>query len=384
MAARTRPFVIVGGGMAADAAARGIRAVDPERPILLFSSEPHPPYDRPPLSKGLWHGTPEERIWRDTADESVTVRVDSMVTAIDPECREIELSNGERQGYEGLVLATGCRPRRLPGDPSGVVYFRDFESYRTVRRAADEGRRIAIIGGGFIGTELGASLRDSGSSVSLHYPEGAPLERILPGPLPRRIAEAFADRGIELHPHREVSDGAPLPDADLVVAGVGVEPRVGLARDAGLEVDGGIRVDASLQCSEPGIFAAGDVVSFPLPLRGGRYLRLEHESHANESGMLAGMGVAGSPQRYDPVPTFYSGFFGVTWEVAGLLECDDEAPGLHLGASIDDPGVGIYRVGGELGGLLLWNRPGMMGRAKTLLRDAPGSTDSEILERLNG
>ncbi len=384
MADPVRPFVIVGGGMAADAAARGIRSVEPERPILLFSDEPHAPYDRPPLSKGLWHGTSEERIWRDTADEAVTVRVDSRVAAIDPEGHEIELSSGERQSYEGLVLATGCRPRRLPGNPDGVVYFRSLESYRTVRRAAEAGSRIAIIGGGFIGTELGASLREAGASVSLHYPEGALLERILPAPLPRRIADAFADRGIELHPHREASGGTPLPDADLVVAGIGVEPRVELARDAGLEVDGGIRVDAHLRTSAPGIFAAGDVVSFPLSLRGGRHRRLEHESHANESGMLAGMGAAGSPQDYDPMPYFHSGFFGLTWEVVGLPECDGEGPDLHLGSALDDPGVGIYRVEGRLMGLLLWNRPGAMRHARTLLHEAPGSSDSQILDRLNG
>jgi 3-phenylpropionate/trans-cinnamate dioxygenase ferredoxin reductase component len=389
------PYLIVGGGMAADAAVRGIRAVDPDHEILLVTAEPHPPYDRPPLSKGLWKGVDEDRIWRGTAEEGVTVRTRTRAVRLSPERREVLLEDGSVLSYRELLLATGASPARLGGDPEAVIHFRDLEDYRRLRGRAGDGASVGIAGAGFVATELASSLVGVGARAVMAFPEEAPLERILPAPLPERLARLFRARGVGLHPGVAVSEvvagtgglrllgegGAVADGLDVVVAGLGVRPAVGLAREAGLRVHDGVVVDERFSTSASGVHAAGDLVSFPLPLLGGRRVRVEHEDHANESGMLAGMAMAGAGQAYDPVPHFYSGFFDLTWEGLGLLEAD-RGPSLHLGERVDSPGAALYRKGGRLTGVLLWNAPGRARRARKLLREEPTLPEREALDRL--
>ena len=194
------PYLIVGGGMTADAAVRAIRAADPNGAVGLISTEPHPPYARPPLSKGLWKGDPESGIWRGTDSIDVTLRLGRRVTAIDPKAQTVTDDQGEVTRYGTLLLATGGSPRRLPIEDDQIIYFRTYDDYRRLRALANERQRFAVLGGGFIGTEIAAALRMAGREVVMLVPEAGlgarvfPADLSLPGGLLQGAGRETADR----------------------------------------------------------------------------------------------------------------------------------------------------------------------------------------------
>ena len=289
-------YLVVGGGMTGDAVCQGIRQVDSEGSIGLVGEEQHRPYKRPPLTKGLWSGAPEEKIWRQTGELDVDLRLGRRVTSIDPGRRRAVDDAGDEYAYEKLVLATGGTPRRLDGD-GDVVYYRTLDDYRRVRTLSDGGASFIVIGGGFIGSELAASLRSQGREVTIVFPEPGIGWRPYPAHLSHAVTEYYREKGVEvvaeglvasLDGHRVTLEDGRALEADAVVAGLGIVPRVELAVDAGLPVDNGIVVDdhARVQGFDD-VFAAGDVAQFPIvPL--GRQGRVEHEDHANNHGRLAG------------------------------------------------------------------------------------------------
>ncbi len=397
-------YLIVGGGMTADAAVRGIRSEDPEGQIRLLSAEPHPPYDRPPLSKGLWKGEPEERVHRETGDLQVDLRLDTRAVSLETDPPAVVDDSGTRHEAQRILLATGARPRRLADSHEGVIYLRTLDDYRRLRAHLETAQRIAVVGGGFIGCEIAGSLAAaSEAEVHLAFPEEMPLAGKIPPPFDRYLARTLEDMGVTIHSGVEVTgveeddrghyrlqtgEEDPSPDPgdtqpdvapvrekesralgtlpslpfDVVVAGLGVEPCVELARDAGLEVAGGIVVDHGLLTSAPHIWAAGDVARFPLSLTGRREI-LGHEEHANESGMLAGRAMAGASVRYDPLPYVYSGVGELTLEVVGLPSPEDEVE-VEAGTGPLDPGCARYFRNGRTTGVLIWNRPGRAFKVK--------------------
>ncbi|TVR66794.1 MAG: NAD(P)/FAD-dependent oxidoreductase [Gemmatimonadales bacterium] len=378
-------YLIVGGGMTADAAVRGIRSVDPEGGIRVLCAEPHPPYDRPPLSKGLWKGESEDRIGRDTADLEVDLRLGTRAVRLETDPLTVVDDGGTRHSARKILLATGARPRRLSGADDGVTYFRTLDDYRRLREGAEAAARIAVVGGGFIGCEVAASLAGStDAEIHLFFPEKTPLGGRIPPPFGGHLARVLEELGIQVHAETGIQGVQPAPDAqhrlqaadgaspdgldlagtpfDLVVAGLGVEPCTELADEAGLTVDGGIVVDHGLQTSLPGVWAAGDVTRFPLSLTGRREM-LGHEEHANESGMMAGQAMAGESVHYDPLPYVYSGMGDLTLEVVGLPSPDDEAEAVP-GESPLDPGFARYSRDGRTTGVLIWNRPGRAFKVK--------------------
>jgi 3-phenylpropionate/trans-cinnamate dioxygenase ferredoxin reductase component len=177
---QTTRYLIVGGGLTGDAACNGIREVDSGGAITVVSEERHPPYARPPLSKGLWKGDAEDAIWRHTAELGVDLQLGRRIVALDLARHEARDDQGETYAYEKLLLATGGRPRRLPFDARDVVYFRTIEDYRRLRTLAGVGARICVIGGGFIGSELAAALALNGCSVTMVFPEPGIGARIFP------------------------------------------------------------------------------------------------------------------------------------------------------------------------------------------------------------
>src|SRR4051812_43123765 len=164
-------YLIVGGGMAGDAAAKGIRDLDADGSIGLVSAEAQPPYKRPPLTKDLWSGGDEAKIWRGTAERGVELHLGRRVVSLDLDARRARADDGTEYAYDRLVLATGGTPRRLAADGGAVTYFRTLDDYRRVRAAADAGSRFAVIGGGFIGSEIAAALRSAGRQVTMLFPE---------------------------------------------------------------------------------------------------------------------------------------------------------------------------------------------------------------------
>jgi NADPH-dependent 2,4-dienoyl-CoA reductase/sulfur reductase-like enzyme len=323
-------YLIVGGGMTAAAAVEGIRDHDGDGSVTLVGAEAHPPYKRPPLSKGLWSGGSEEKIWRGTAELGADLRLGRRIVALDFAARRATDDRGDEYGYEKLLLATGGEPRRLGGAGAGdVVYFRTLDDYHRLRAAAEGGAHVVVIGGGFIGSELAASLTGVGARVTMLFPEPAIAFRLLPRGLADFVTGYYREKGVDVRPGQTVEavDGGRVTlgsgetlDADAVVAGLGIVPATGLAEAVGLPVDDGIVVDEHGRVEgHADVFAAGDVASFPSPVLG-RRLRVEHEDHANTHGRVVGANMAGAGRPYDHLPFFYSDLFDLGYEAVGEVD----------------------------------------------------------------
>ncbi|MGH2578507.1 MAG: NAD(P)/FAD-dependent oxidoreductase, partial [Actinomycetota bacterium] len=314
-------YLIVGGGMTADAAVRGIRKEDATGAIGVLGAEPHPPYNRPPLTKGLWKGEPLDGIWRKTEDTDARLIPGRRVVTVDPEGKRVTDDQGTGYDYGTLLLATGGEPRRFKDAPEGVVYFRTLDDYRKVRGLADRGAKFVVVGGGFIGSEIAAALRMQGRDVTMIVKDDGIGARVFPPDLSRWLVGYYREKGVTVLLGRgadrvESRDGKfrvrsgkdePLV-ADAVVAGLGIEPNVDLARQAGLVVSDGVEVDDQLRTSRPEIYAAGDVANFLNPALGKR-IRVEHEDNAVTMGGHAGRSMAGDPAPYGHLPFFYSDLF---------------------------------------------------------------------------
>jgi NADPH-dependent 2,4-dienoyl-CoA reductase/sulfur reductase-like enzyme len=381
-------YLIVGGGLTADAACKGIREVDPDGTIMLVGEEAYAPYARPPLSKGLWKGDAESTIWRGTARLGVDVRLRRRIIALDLREQVATDGEGQRYGYDRLLLATGGRPRRLPfGDD--VIYFRTFDDYRHLRTLADHGSRFVVIGGGFIGSEIAAALARTGCSVTMVFPEPGIGWRIFPAELSVALNDYYRNRGVKLLPGASVvgierdritlGDGRML-EADAVVAGIGIEPNVELAAEAGLPVTNGIVVDALGRVGgRREVFAAGDVARFPVRALGGD-LRVEHEDHAKSHGRRVGANMAGAAEPYDHLPFFYSDLFDLGYEAVGELDSQRQTV-VELG-ELGDEGL-VYYLDAEGGprGVLLWNLFGHVDEARELIQAGQPIRPGALAER---
>ena len=383
-------YLIVGGGMTADAAARGIREVDPQGDIGLLCEEPDPPYSRPPLTKGLWKGDALESVWCKTADLGVTLHLGKRAARLDPAARQVIDHRGATYGYRKLLLATGARPRRLVAGGEQVVYYRTLTDYRRMRELADQGKRFAVIGGGFIGSELAAALATAGCKVTMLFSEAAIGARIFPQDLARFVSEYYAQKGVMLANGQSVIglvkrgrsfnvrtlSGADI-EAQVVVAGIGVQPNVELVEAAGLATDNGIAVDDRLRTGLADIYAAGDVAGFESPALGSR-VRVEHEDNALTMGRFAGRAMAGADEGpYAHLPFFYSDLFDLGYEAVGELD-----PRLQTVGDWKVPfreGVVYYLDGGRVRGVLLWNTWGQVDAARRLIAE-PGPFDAEDLK----
>ncbi len=383
-------YLVVGGGMAADAAVRGIRQVDPDGSIGLIGEETHPPYNRPPLSKGLWKGQRAETIWRTSANNEAIEHLGHRAESLDPAAKQVVDDRGTIYHYHKLLLVTGGTPRRLANDDPAVIYFRTLDDYHRLRTLAKEGNNFVVIGGGFIGAEIAAALTEAGKQVTMVFAEDGIGGGRLPADLALFLNGYYEQRGVRLVPRDRVAGvraddggvtvlterGARLM-ADGVVAGIGIEPNVSLARDAGLAIDQGIAVDASLQTSHPDIFAAGDAASFPDPVLQ-RRMRVEHEDNANRTGQLAGQAMAGQPASYNGLPMFYSDLFDLGYEAVGELDAR-----LETLADWKEPfreGIVFYLGEGRVRGVLLWNVKEMVDWARERIA-VPGPFRREDLWR---
>lgn len=383
-------YLIIGGGMTADAAARGIRELDADGAIRLLAAEPDAPYARPPLSKSLWKGEPLASIWRATDElPGVTLELGRRATRLDPGEHRVVDDQGTVYTYEKLLLATGGAPRRLPFGDDEVIYFRTLADYRRLHELATPGRRIAVLGGGFIGSEVAAALAMQGCRVVMLFPEEGPGARVFPPALTRHLVTYYREHGIEVHPGEkvagitrqgttsEVTTGSGQRfTVDAVVAGLGIIPDVALAIGAGLRVDDGIVVDEHLRTTNPDIWAAGDVARFAPAGRVGRGVRVEHEDNALSQGRAAGRAMAGDPAPYTHVPFFYSDLFDLGYEAVGTL--DARAPVVADWKEEFREGVIYYLAGERVQGVLLWNVWGQVDAARELLA-APGPFTAESL-----
>lgn len=332
-------IVIVGAGECGARAAFALREKGYEGAITLIGAEPHLPYERPPLSKD---GLKEEIQPKYVADAEryatagIDVLTDSPVKAIDRAAKHVELMDGGSITYDRLLLTTGARARTIPGIDNGFERVRTLRTHadaEAIRRELVPGRKLAIIGGGFIGLELAATARRLGLDVVLI--EGLP--RILSRGVPAEIATVVAERhraeGVDIRCDTKIdridtdesgvsillADGQAV-DADFLVVGIGATPNTELAEAAGLVVDNGIAVDATLRTSDPDIFAAGDCCSYPLRHYGDRRVRLEAWRNAQDQGTLVAGNLLGADEAITSVPWFWSDQYDLTLQIAGLAD----------------------------------------------------------------
>ena len=371
-------YLIVGGGLAGDAAVRGIRELDTDGSIGIISKEVDPPYTRPNLSKGLWKGRPVEKIWRNTQDLGAEILLGRAVTELNPAEKYLRDDTGEEYTYDKLLLATGGSPIRLPFGDENIIYYRDFQDYQRLRAWTERGEYFLVIGGGFIGSEIAAALTMIGKKVVMVFPEEAIGANIYPADLAEFLNEFYREKGVEIVPHDLVASLEQTGDrstvrtksgrvfeVDGVVAGIGIRPNLELAQQAGLQVDNGIVVNEHLLTSAPDIFAAGDVARFfHSALRKG--VRVEHEDNALRMGKLAGRNMAGANEPYSHVPMFYSDLFELGYEAVGELSSK-----LETVADWEEPfkkGVVYYLDEGRVHGVLLWNVWDSVPEARALLK----------------
>jgi NADPH-dependent 2,4-dienoyl-CoA reductase/sulfur reductase-like enzyme len=383
-------YLIVGGGMTAAAALSGIRQADPEGSIGLISQENHPPYNRPPLSKGLWKGKPLEKIFRNTGQPGVDLRLGRKATSLDPVKKMVMDDQGGTYTYDKLLLATGGTPRQLPFGDGDVIYYRTLDDYYNLRALTGVRRRIAVIGGGFIGSEITAALAGAGQDVVMALPEGGIGGAIFPADLSHFLNDYYRQQGVDVRPGEKIAgierrggqlilqnQGGGEIAAEAVVAGIGIRPNTELAERAGLAVDNGIIVDEYLRASLPDIYAAGDAANFFNPLLGKR-LRVEHEDNANTMGKLAGQNMASSqPEPYHHLPYFYSDLFDLGYEAVGELSSRMET--FADWQEKYHKGVIYYLDQGRVRGVLLWNVWDQVDAARKLLAE-PGPLGTENLK----
>ncbi len=354
-------IVIVGGGAAGVAAAEMVRRRGYGGPVSLISADADPPVDRPNLSKDFLAGEAQDDwipLWPN--DFYVEQRIDLMlsrrVSSIDTARRTVRLDDGSERQYGALLLATGADPVRLPvpgADDERVRYLRSFADSRAIVERAATAKHVVVVGAGFIGLEVAASLRARGIAVDVVAPESTPLEKVMGIEVGRLVRSLHEKQGVTFHMGQTaariegrtvtLSGGATL-DCDFVVMGVGVKPSVALAEQAGLMMDRGISVNEYLETSAPGVFAAGDVARWPDPHTGDR-IRVEHWVVAERQGQTAARNMLGARERFDAVPFFWSRHYDATINYVGHAERWDE---VSIDGSLEALDCSIaYRRGGK-------------------------------------
>lgn len=354
--------VVIGAGAAGGAAVETLRNEGYGGPITLIGAEPDVPIDRPNLSKDYLAGdAPEE--WMPLrgegfyADQSIDLRLNTLVTAIDRSNRTVELEDGSLVPYGALLLAPGAAPIRLPtpgADLPHVHVLRSLGDSRGIIATADASTSAVVIGASFIGLEVAASLRGRGLEVHVVAPEDIPMERVLGTEVGRYVQALHESHGVVFHLGHIASeiqndlvvldDGTEIT-AGLVVMGVGVRPALSLAEGAGLEVDNGIVVDAELRTSDPHVWAAGDAAAYP-DRRSGRPTRVEHWVLAQRHGQVAALNMLGRGVRFRDAPFFWSQHYDVRINYVGHAAAWDS---LDVVGSVEDGDALIaYREEGAI------------------------------------
>jgi 3-phenylpropionate/trans-cinnamate dioxygenase ferredoxin reductase subunit len=330
--------VIVGASLAGAKAAETLRHEGFDGRVVLVGAEDERPYERPPLSKDYLRGeVGREKVYVHDegfyAEHDIELRLGRTALRLDTSGREVELDDGERLSFDRLLLATGSEPRRLaiPGaELDGVLYLRSVQDSDALRERLDRCRAVVVVGAGWVGAEVAASARQRGLEVTVIEPASVPLERVMGAEVGAIYRDIHSDHGTQMlmgtgveafegdgKVERVRTSEGHLLECDLVVVGVGVQPRIQLAGNAGIAVDSGILVDEHLETSVPGVFAAGDVANGWHPFYGER-VHVEHWANALHQGPAAARNMLGQADTYDRLPYFFSDQYEVGMEYSGF------------------------------------------------------------------
>lgn len=379
--------------MAADSAVRGIRQVDGQGSIGLIGKEPDPPYNRPPLSKGLWQRLPLKRIWRNTAALGVDLRLGRAVRRLDLHAKLAIDDRGQEHRFDRLLLATGAEPIRLGAPGERILYYRTLQDYLRLRALTEDGSHFLVIGGGFIGSEIAAALSGRGKQVTMVFPEAGIGGRTFSTEQALFLNEFYRQKGVRVLEGRLIrslsetasgaaavtGDGETL-QVDAVVAGLGVSPNLELARQAGLQVRSGIVVDEFMRTAHPDVFSAGDVTEFYNPTLE-RFVQVQHEESANLAGLAAGRAMAGEPQAYTALPYFYSDLFELNYQAIG-----EANPSMQVVDDWIEPhrrGAQYYLSAGRVRGVALWGLPfAAIEQARRLIAEPAALKPADLKGRI--
>ena len=371
--ANTESYVIVGAGIAGNAAAETLRKQGFDGAVHLVGAEPYRPYDRPPLSKEFLSGAKEEEklFFKPEdfyAEQSIEFHLGTEATTLDPTSNTVTLSNGETLHYDKLLLATGSRVKTLPipgSNLQGVHYLRTINDSQAIAQSMNGASRVVIVGAGFIGSEVAAVCKTAGLEVTVLEIQPQPMAHILGEEMGAIYANLHTGRGIDLRLREGISeirgnsraeqvltDQSNTIDCDFVVIGVGIAPDTALAESAGLDVDHGILVDESCQTSHPDIYAAGDVANWYHPGLG-RHLRVEHWDNALNQGAAAAKSMLGAPEPYSPTLYFWSDQYDLNIQYLGHATQWDEVA--VRGNPSDEKFTAFYLKDGTVYGALVVN-----------------------------
>ena len=386
-------YIIIGGGMTGSSAAMAIHNHDPNGTIAMFSKENYRPYNRPPLTKGLWDGKELADITRDMEKYDVHLFLDDPVSKIDREAKTITDRKGLSYQYDKLLIATGGLPIHLPDSPEGIIYYRSISDYEALNQLVQKKSDFCVIGGGFIGSEITAALNKQGKNVTMIFPETGVSGLRFPDDLALFLNAYYEEKGVTIFNGHLVDSIEKHGDGylvkykavnsndieeihfDGVIVGIGIRPDLDLAKEAELKVDNGIVVNEFLQTNDPDIYAAGDVAFFlNVPL--GKRMRVEHEDNANKMGAVAGQNMAGEKQVYDHMPFFYSDLFDLGYEAVGETNKDYEIIEDWI-----DPfkkGTIFYLKDDRIRGLIFWNLWGKVDQGSDLIKEGNQYQPSEL------
>ncbi|KRL00485.1 NAD(P)/FAD-dependent oxidoreductase [Liquorilactobacillus capillatus] len=379
-------YLLIGGGMAADQAAAGIRSIDASGSIGIISADSDAPYARPALSKKLWVDpdfTEDDTDLQTAEKNNTTLFLQTQVTQIKPKDHLVTTADNKQFSYDKLLLATGSSPQKLSGPASDlVVALRSKADYRRIRSFSQTHKHVIVVGNGYIGNEIAAGLIQNDVHVSLVISDHRLYEKKFPLFLSKAYQQRYLDAGVKIYPETravkyEVTDkhvklfleNGTILKGDGLVLGLGAQANLDLAEKIPLSVDNyGVIVDEQLKTSVHDIWAAGDIISYPDAILGRQ--KAGHVNHAIKSGYTAGQSMAGAPKTYDHTPYFYSWVFDINWEALGHVSSSSTMYAEKMQHS-DGSVIYYFDKDDYLQGVLLWNTKINLDHYRNILKKKP-------------
>jgi len=379
--------------MTGDSAARGIRELDPKGTIGLINSENYPPYARPPLSKALWKGEEQiEDIDLETSEIDLDMYLGRTIKEIDLTNKKAYDDKGNEYNYQKLLIATGGTPKKLPNiEEPGIIYYRNLSDYKKLRKIVDKHNNFAIIGGGFIGSEIAAGIKiyKPESKITMIFPENGIGGLIFPNKLSNFLNKYYQEKNIKVFSGELVANitkdnndflvktkSGKKFKFDAVVAGLGIIPDTELLKGTGIEVDDGIIVNKYLETNIVDVYAAGVVARYYNKILN-KSLRVEHEDNALNMGKIVGQNMAGQKNVFEQLTYFYSDLFEYGYEAVGIL--DSKLETVESWKEPFEEGIIYYLKEGIVVGVLLWNVWEKVDEARKLISEHKPFT-SEVLK----